>query len=214
MKAIGVFGGTFDPVHNGHLQMALEAKCALGLAEVRLVPCHRPPHRDEPTLTGQQRLALLFLAVKELAGQGEVGLVVDDRELLRPAVSYTVDTLLSFRQEFGDAVSLVLMLGVDAFAQLDSWHHWQQLRNLAHIVVMARPDSGLPENALLNEWMANADTVDIVTQQAAGGFILLQQSLLAISATQIRQQLMENKTVRELPTVVANYIEQQGFYKK
>jgi nicotinate-nucleotide adenylyltransferase len=214
MKAIGIFGGTFDPVHNGHLQMALEAKDALGLAEVRLVPCHRPPHRDEPMLTAPQRLSLLSLAVKALDAQGEAGLVVDKRELLRPTISYTIDTLLSCRQEFGDAVSLALMLGADAFAQLDTWRHWQQLRKLAHIVVMARPDSGLPDNTILNEWMANADTLDIVTQQASGGFILLQQSLLAISATQIRQQLIENKTVRELPPVVADYIQQQGLYKK
>ncbi|MFT5420988.1 MAG: nicotinate-nucleotide adenylyltransferase [Candidatus Endobugula sp.] len=214
MKAIGIFGGTFDPVHNGHLQMALEAKDALGLAEVRLVPCHRPPHRDEPMLTAPQRLSLLSLAVKALDAQGEAGLVVDKRELLRPTTSYTIDTLLSCRQEFGDAVSLALMLGADAFAQLDTWRHWQQLRKLAHIVVMARPDSGLPDNTILNEWMANADTLDIVTQQASGGFILLQQSLLAISATQIRQQLIENKTVCELPPVVADYIQQQGLYKK
>jgi nicotinate-nucleotide adenylyltransferase len=197
VRRIGVFGGTFDPVHNGHLQMAIETKKTLGLDEVRLVPCHRPPHRDCPLLSSQQRLQLLSLAVAE-----HEGLLVDDRELRRDQPSYTVDTLRSLRQELGDTVSVVLILGMDAFASLTSWSRWQEIRQLAHIAV------------LLQEWIAHADAQNIVDQQAAGGFMILTQSLLAISATQIRQQLMHNEPSVDIPKVVAQYIEEQGFYQQ
>jgi nicotinate-nucleotide adenylyltransferase len=209
VRRIGVFGGTFDPVHNGHLQMAIETKKTLGLDEVRLVPCHRPPHRDCPLLSSQQRLQLLSLAVAE-----HEGLLVDDRELRRDQPSYTVDTLRSLRQELGDTVSVVLILGMDAFASLTSWSRWQEIRQLAHIAVFARPDTNHPSDQILQEWIAHADAQNIVGQQAAGGFMILTQSLLAISATQIRQQLMHNEPSVDIPKVVAQYIEEQGFYQQ
>lgn len=209
MELIGIFGGTFDPIHNGHLQMAIEAKGSLGLDEIKFVPCHCPPHRDTPVLTSRQRLALLSLAL-----EGQEGLTVDDRELHREQASYTVDTLLSFRQEYGEAVSLVLLMGADAFAQLTTWHQWQQLRQLAHIAVMARPDSATPIHGILNEWVAHANSAEIITQQPSGGLVMLSQSLLPISATHIRQQLMNNESVTDIPSVVADYITQHSLYQK
>jgi nicotinate-nucleotide adenylyltransferase len=208
MKRIGVFGGTFDPVHNAHIQMAVEAKQALSLDEVRLIPCHKPPHRDTPAATSEQRLALLQLAVT-----GCEGLVVDDREIRRDTASYTIDTLLSLRQELGDQVSIVFLLGMDAFVQLHTWHRWQALRDLAHIAVMSRPNSAQVKDAVLQEWVNTADDTSIVGRQAAGGLTLLSQSLLAVSATGIRQQLSEYVIPTELPLAVAQYIKEQGLYQ-
>lgn len=208
-KIIGVLGGTFDPVHNAHLQMAMEAKQTLGLDEVRLVPCHRPPHRETPTVSSQQRLHLLSLAVSTCDG-----LEVDDRELYRDKASYTVDTLLSLRDELGEQVSLVFMLGTDAFAHLKTWHQWSRLRELAHLVIIARPDNTEVSDVELKQWISEADDIDIIGQQAAGGLIMLKQSLLAVSATDIRQQLSNGEEVGDLPLLVANYIKEQGLYKK
>lgn len=208
-KIIGILGGTFDPVHNAHLQMAMEAKQTLGLDEVRLVPCHRPPHRETPTVSSQQRLHLLSLAVSTCDG-----LEVDDRELYRDKASYTVDTLLSLRDELGEQVSLVFMLGTDAFAHLKTWHQWSRLRELAHLVIIARPDNTEVSDVELKQWISEADDIDIIGQQAAGGLIMLKQSLLAVSATDIRQQLSNGEEVGDLPLLVANYIKEQGLYKK
>lgn len=208
MQKVGIFGGTFDPVHNGHLQMAVEAQRSLGLDQVRLVPCHIPPHRSTPNLSGAQRLKLLKLAVEDYSG-----LIVDDRELRSHQTSYTVDTLLSFRQEFGDKASLVLMVGMDAFAHLTSWNRWQQLRNLAHIAVIARPESSEPEAFVLKQWLTELDSVDIFDRQASGGFMLLKQSLLPISSTQIREKLAAGQRVDDLPLKVTDYIKQHHWYQ-
>ncbi len=207
MKVIGIFGGTFDPVHNGHLQMAVEAKQSLSLDEVRLIPCHQPPHRDMPTLTSLQRLHLLSLAIREYEG-----LVVDDRELQQDQTSYTIKTLHLLREEFGDQASLVLMMGADAFSGLDTWYQWQSLRELAHIVVMSRPDSPLPTNETLLSWMQEPDERNIVHDQPAGGFVLLQQSLLPISSTQVRAELKKGRGSQQIPESVARYIKEQRLY--
>ncbi len=138
LRTIGFFGGTFDPVHCGHLQMALAAKKHLKLDEVRLLPCHQPPHRAAPQLTSQQRLLLLNLAVQEVDG-----LSIDDRELRRDKLSWTVDTLKDCRKEFGDELSITLLMGVDAYNGLQQWYEWQQLLKLSHIVVMQRPGEPL-----------------------------------------------------------------------
>jgi nicotinate-nucleotide adenylyltransferase len=189
--------------------MAIEARECLGLDEVRLIPCHRPPHRDAPTVDSFQRLHLLSLAIS-----GHEGLLVDDRELMRDTASYTVDTLISLRTELGADLSIVLMLGVDAFVHLTTWHQWQRLRELAHIAVIARPNSPAIIDEELKQWLSQADDHNIVHQQATGGVLMLTQSLLPISATTIRQQLKNGEEVTDLPSQVAKYISEQGFYKK
>lgn len=132
---IGLLGGTFDPVHHGHLRIALEAKEALGLTEVRFIPCRQPPHRGDASATAQQRLDLLRLACGDMPG-----FAVDTRELERPGPSYMVDTLASLRAERGDE-PLCLILGWDAFLGLPGWHRWQNLLDYAHLAVVQRPGS-------------------------------------------------------------------------
>ena len=132
-RPVGVLGGTFDPIHHGHLRPALEVLEALGLAELRFVPCRIPAHRATPSVSAEQRLDLVRLATAEQAG-----FVADDRELRRPGPSYMIDTLASLRTEFGDT-PLVLIVGSDAFRELHTWRRWRELTDLAHIAIMRRP---------------------------------------------------------------------------
>jgi nicotinate-nucleotide adenylyltransferase len=133
MRPIGIFGGTFDPIHYGHLRTALELKVLLDLERVHIVPCADPPHRTAPMSDGALRLRMVQAAIRD-----EPGFVADDRELTRAGVSYTIDTLASFRAELPGR-SLCLLLGMDAFLGLPHWRRWRDLTTLAHIVVAHRP---------------------------------------------------------------------------
>jgi len=135
-KRIGLLGGTFDPVHIGHLRSALEVADALALDELRVMPNARPPHRDTPQVSPQQRLEMVRLAV-----EGITPLVVDDRELKRDKPSYTVDTLELMRAELAADDQLFLLLGLDSFCGLPSWHRWEDLLQHCHILVLQRPDA-------------------------------------------------------------------------
>jgi len=208
---IGIFGGTFDPVHFGHLRPLLEVQQALGLNEVRLIPCFIPPHRETPGASAEQRLAMLELAVVNTPG-----FVVDQRELQRGGPSYMVDTLQSLRDELGSRKSLCLILGLDAFVALDRWHQWQRLTELAHIVVMQRPGGLLPKTGAVAELLEQRQVLDVVElqQQPAGRVYFQSVTQLDISATAIREQLAHGQDVRFLmPDSVRHYIETHGLYK-
>lgn len=208
---IGILGGTFDPVHHAHLRCALELQQALGLEQVRFVPCHVPPHRGSPFATAEQRLAML-----ELALDGQSGFVADDRELRRAGPSYTVDTLLSFREEFGTAVPMCLIVGMDAFLGLDTWNRWQRLTELAHIVVMRRPGldaaaAGPALKALLQERLV--DDPQRLRGAAAGSVLLWTVTQIEISGTRIRDLIARGRNVRYLlPDRVLDYIRRERLY--
>ena len=206
LRTIGFFGGTFDPVHCGHLQMALAAKKHLKLDEVRLLPCHQPPHRAAPQLTSQQRLLLLNLAVQEVDG-----LSIDDRELRRDKLSWTVDTLKDCRKEFGDELSIILLMGVDAYNGLQQWYEWQQLPKLAHIGVLQRPEYTMPKVGILANWLERSSAANI-RRQPAGTVIALEQPQLPWSATEIREQLALGVQPKGLPESVFNYIVAHQLY--
>lgn len=133
MKAVGIFGGMFDPIHYGHLRTAYELQAKLSLDEVRFVPCANPPHRGAATVDAAVRTRMVAAAIG-----GQPGFIVDDRELQRTGPSYTVDTLEDLRTDFPDA-SLCLIVGMDAFLGLPQWREWRRLLDLAHIVVVERP---------------------------------------------------------------------------
>ncbi len=133
---VAVFGGTFDPVHNGHLRSAVEVRQALELETIRLIPSYLPPHREVPGSAPEDRLEMLKLATR-----GVDNIDVDDREVRRQGSSFMIDTLRSIREEIGDAVPLILVIGFDAFQLLDSWREWQSLTDEAHLLVLARPGS-------------------------------------------------------------------------
>tara|TARA_R110002049_G_scaffold29552_9_gene100417 strand:- start:1114 stop:1752 length:639 start_codon:yes stop_codon:yes gene_type:complete len=207
-EAIGILGGTFDPIHFGHLRSALEVSEQLNLAHVRLIPSARPPHRNVPHASPQQRLMMLHLAMKSANN-----FIVDDRELQRDGLSYTVDTLLSLRQEFPDN-PLFLLLGTDAFLGIQSWHKWQHLLELAHIVVISRPDETLAMPVELNSWYQQHLAMPTNDQNLAGKIWPVTVTQLAISATAIRKVVLEGKSPQFLlPDAVIQLINQLGLYR-
>ena len=215
MKAVGIFGGTFDPVHIGHLRTAVELREHLGLYELRLMPSARPPHREQPCVSAEHRLAMLRLAIaSELPFDG---LLADDRELRREGLSYTVETLAQLRDELGDDVALCLCIGMDSLVNLHTWQRWQELSDYAHIVVAARPGWHLPETGSVAEWLAGRCTDDpqLLSQSPSGCVLVEAMTLLPVSATQIREDLAASSSVRYLvPDAVIQYIHQHGLYKQ
>ena len=193
MKPLALFGGTFDPVHLGHLSVAWEAAELLD-AEVRLLPAHVPPHKPAPLANAEQRVAMLHAAL-----QRQDRLAVDTRELRRSGPSYTYDTLSELRAELG-ARPLVLLLGIDAFAGLPSWHRWRELFDVAHLGVLSRPgvEPELPHTLWTQiEARRTGDVADLHVQPA-GRVIELAVTPLEISATRIRELLAAGRDPRYL----------------
>ncbi len=185
MRPLAILGGTFDPVHLGHLRATWEAADVLD-AEVRLIPASVPPHRPAPVASARQRAAILRAA---LAGQDRLKL--DTRELDRDGPSYTVDTLVSLREEIGARRPLVLLIGADAFASLPTWHRWRELFDLAHVGVLTRPGHVPPLPEELSEAIASREVkyAHILREQPAGHVFRITITPLEIAATRIRQLL-------------------------
>jgi nicotinate-nucleotide adenylyltransferase len=207
---IGIFGGTFDPVHFGHLRAASEAKERLSLAELRLLPAGTPPHRSVTYADAEHRLSMLRLA---LTGHGD--LWADDREVRREGYSYMVDTLSEIRREEGN-VPLLLLIGQDAANNLDSWYDWKQLFELAHIVIMRRPDSrDIYSGSLIEEVQPRLVSAPRQLEHSPAGLVLpLEVTQLAIASTDIRRQIASGKSPRFLlPDSVIDYIHSHGLYR-
>ena len=209
-KRIGMLGGTFDPVHIGHLRGALEVAALLELDELRLTPSARPPHRDTPSVNATDRLAMVRCAVA-----GVTPLTVDDRELKRDKPSYTIDTLESMRAELAVEDQLFLLLGWDAFCGLPTWHRWEELLEHCHIVVLQRPDADSESPDAMRNLLAARAVSDPKALKGPGGHItFVWQTPLSVSATQIRQLLASGESVRFLvPDAVLAYIEEHGLYR-
>ncbi len=206
--AVGIFGGTFDPVHIGHLRVALELKEYLGLSVMHMIPAARPPHRDQPATSAEDRFAMLQRALANAAG-----MVADDREIRRQGPSYTIDTLAEFRREIGSE-PLCLCIGMDALWGLSIWHRWRELLDFCHIVVAARPGWKLPHSGEIFELVNEHRTaVEDMMQHPHGHIAIVEMALLPISATGIRQALLRNSSIRYLvPEAVLDYIEASGLY--
>jgi nicotinate-nucleotide adenylyltransferase len=209
-RRIGLLGGTFNPVHIAHLRGALEVAEQLALDELRLIPSARPPHREMPQVSAEQRLAMVELAVI-----GEPRLTVDDRELRRAKPSYMIDTLESLRGELAADDQLFLLLGWDAFCGLPTWHRWQELLQHCHILVLQRPDADSEAPEALRDLLAARSVNDPQGLVGPGGQIaFVWQTPLAVSATQIRHLLAEGRSVRFLvPDAVLAYIQTHGLYR-
>lgn len=207
---IGVFGGTFDPIHYGHLRTAHELREILGLGDVKFIPCQTPPHRDAQPSAGALRLEMVCAAVAE-----EDGFSVDQREFDRPGPSYTIDTLTSLRAELGKH-SLCLLLGMDAFLGLPTWHRWTELLDVAHVVVAHRPGWVMPGDGPLGELLTQyrVDTPKSLHEEAHGRVFITPVTQLEISATDLRDALARGDDPRFLvPDVVREIIIRSGCYR-
>ena len=219
---IGILGGTFDPIHHGHLRLAQEALEQCHLAAVRFIPSGTPPHRTAPHASAQQRLDMVRLAI-----QGNPQFMVDEHEIYRTDACYTVATLSALRSELGAQQPLCLLLGSDAFLLLHSWHDWQRLFDLAHIVVMQRgvgsTGDGRPLGNAINDGDAAlrdayrarlAPSARVLQERPAGAIMVANMSALEISASDIRTRCAEGKNIHYLlPPAVGEYIQSHGLYK-
>ncbi len=208
---VGMLGGTFDPIHFGHLHLAETARESLHLASLRFIPAGYPPHRIEPQVSPAHRLAMVRLACA-----ANPAFTVDEREINSLTPSYSVLTLQSLRAELGPDRPLVLLVGVDAFLGLPSWYHWWELFDLAHIAVANRPGYQLPQMPpeLATQFHARMGLPADLQHAAAGRIVCFDITPLAISATEIRARVAAGRSARYLcPDAVVDYITQHNLYR-
>ena len=206
---LGIFGGTFDPIHHGHLRTAFELREALRLGEVRFLPTGSPPHREATLASSEMRLAMVRAAV-----QDEPAFTVDDRETRRGGLSYSVDTLVELRAEFPQR-SICLLLGMDAFLGLPNWHRWREILELAHVVVAHRPGWKAPTQGPLGEVMVDRGTGSVrdLHEAPAGRVFVHAVKQLEISSTELRALISRGRNPRYLvPDSVCKLLRETGWY--
>lgn len=211
MNPLGLFGGTFDPIHYGHLRTAFELREALRLEELRFLPTGNPPHRDQVSAPAEIRLGMVRAAVAD-----QPGFSVDDREVRRTGLSYSVDTLTELRAE-NPGRPLCLLLGMDAFLGLPNWHRWTDILELAHVVVAHRPGWKAPTQGPLGEAMVDRGTGSIrdLHDLPAGRIYVHAVTQLEISSTELRQLIAAGRNPRYLvPDSVCALLRESGCYAR
>jgi nicotinate-nucleotide adenylyltransferase len=204
-----IFGGTFDPIHCGHLQVCREASHMLGATEVRLLPSAQPPHRGLTGASAMQRLAMLRLAIAD-----QPNWQADDLELQRSGASYSIDTLMQLRTQLAAQQALVLLLGADQYAKLDRWHRWQELSEYAHIAVMSRPNTSATSATVAQFFAKRVLPATQLHQRAHGNICFLPVTPITISASNIRARLQAGAVeFPDLPSAVNDYIRAQNLYQ-
>ena len=212
---VGIFGGTFDPIHYGHLRVAEEIVETVGLQKMYFVPAGMPRLRYSPVASSQHRVEIVRLAI-----QKNPDFVLDEREIYRDGVSYSIDTVREFKQEFGEEVRLCFILGADAFIKLPEWNNWKELFNLCHFIVSTRPGYSLTliKELLSKElreecsqrWVSNTESL---RKDTSGLIFISSTTMLDISATSIRAHIAVGRSVRHLvPSVTVNYISENKLY--
>lgn len=206
---LGILGGTFDPIHFGHLRTGVEVCEALELDELRFVPCRQPPHRDQPHASAAQRAEMVRMAL-----EGQTRLSCDERELRRAGPSYTVDTLSELRGEIGSQ-PLCLIVGADAFAGITTWHEWPRLTELAHLVVVHRPgwELAIPTGASAVLDGRECRDLKMLAQRPTGCLWFQPVTPLQISASAIRSAVRAGRSIDYwVPSTVARFIHEQRLY--
>lgn len=207
---LAILGGTFDPVHFGHLQSAIAVKELLGVPIVKLVPSFIPPHKGSPDSSAIERLSMLQIATDENSG-----IMVDDREICRQGVSYTVDTLASFRCEIGRNAALFFILGIDSFCTLNEWQRWQELTDISHLVVLARPGY-LPQiPPEVQVWASDKTVADVncMESKTCGEICHVQLIQVDVSATEIRRMIASGiRPTGKMPEKAIEYAIEHELY--
>lgn len=211
---IGIFGGTFNPIHFGHLRLAEEVANTLDCDHIRFIPSAHPPHKPPPTVSAAHRAKMVEIAIAD-----NPRFKLDTCELHREGPSYTVDTLTALKQQFPQH-HLCLLMGVDAFSQLNTWHRWQQLFELTHIVLVERPKQAQNKlhPALANTWLQRRTplhtAIDAMRNQDAGIITEISTTPLAISSTEIRNAFFQQQSARYLlPNDVMTWIQSHQLYQ-
>jgi nicotinate-nucleotide adenylyltransferase len=214
---IGIFGGTFDPIHYGHLRIAEEVAEMIHVRKVHFIPAGCPRLRCPPKASLQHRAAMVGLAI-----QDNPRFILDEREIRRPGVSYSVESLRELKQELGEDVTLCFVTGADAFMNLASWHKWRELFGLCHFIIAARPGHVLSENPdILSQELGTecaprwVSSVDSLRHATSGMIFIAQTTLLDISATVIRARVAAGKSIRYLiPDAALDYIAANHLYSE
>lgn len=204
--SIGVYGGSFDPVHFGHLRSALEVQQQLGLDQLRFIPAGNPPHKAGPVVNAADRVKMLELAIADGKAAENTGLVVDRREIERQKPSYTFDTLEELQNELPQA-QLTLIIGTDQFSVFDTWHRWRELLGIANLAVMERPGE------ILSEFAIELLQGELLQSEPASKITMCPVTQLDISSTRIRNELSAGTDIRFLlPYAVRRYIIEHQLY--
>lgn len=214
-KTIGLLGGTFNPIHFGHLRIAEELRENLQLDQVRFIPSANPPHKNQPKVTAQQRADMVSTAIDK-----HPTFVLDTQELDREGASYTIHTLQQLRQQFGPECSLCFIMGSDAFVKLETWHEWENLLDYCHIVLVSRPqDAGNPQPEIsprLQTFISNhyTENPDDLSETPHGLIHMQSVTVLAVSSSMIRTLAKQQKSIRYLtPSTVVKKILDQKLYR-
>lgn len=210
--AVALFGGTFNPIHNGHLRIASELAELLSIPKIRLMPCASPSHRQVPQVSAKQRVEILKAAISE----GYPKLDIETIELQRAGPSYSIDSVVSIRQTMDSKAPLFLCLGMDSFASLDKWHRWNELTDYCHIIVCGRPNYIKPQEGSLINWINqhNCDCLSTVKDTPSGCIYFCDLSMLSISSTRIRNSIKQKANIDNMtPPAVIDYIRQNHLYE-
>lgn len=205
---LGILGGTFDPIHLGHLHIAYYVLQETPVKKIGFVPSYQPVHRSSPLASADDRTKMIKLAIKNTPE-----FYVDTREIERETPSFMIDTLMSLRKDFPQT-PLVLILGMDAYLNLPAWKDWQDLLNYAHIVVVNRPSIELSSHP--NAWLKKHEQSNphVLTEKLAGNVLLIETPPSSITATEIRKRIRDQKSILEwVPESVARYIDQHHLYQ-
>lgn len=206
-QLLGIFGGTFDPIHQGHLACARYVLAHCQLESIRLMPCHLPPHRATPGVSSTERANMVKLAIAN-----EPQLQLEPLELNRDTPSYTVDSLTALKQQDPNRI-LAFIIGMDSLQYFKTWHKWQTILQLAHLIVCRRPGYSSDQGDAPSLLQDFGGTLQQLRSQNAGVILLLDNPDFTQSATFVRQQLSLNPKVQAmLPPAVLQYIRQQRLY--
>lgn len=206
---IGILGGTFDPIHLGHIEIARRIFTQCALQEIRFIPCFNPPHRSSPIASPEERLTMVQIALSYFPH-----FVVDDREIKRKGISYMVDTLKSLRANFPHT-PFFFILGEDAFIHLFTWYQWKTVKNQVHFIVVHRGQNSENIPPEMRQWFyeKQTDSLEILYKQLAGNIYFFKTPTINISSTSVRQELKSGLKPKGLDEAVYRYILERGIYR-